>query len=263
MKNETDLNNLEELLKTFKTKEDAIPSEIFRQNTRIRILNQISKGPSLNKNFSLKRNRFFSFRFALALVLILLMVSTGTILAAQSAGPGSGLYPIKIASENAALTLSPSSLKPKIALEIVKRRAGEISSEQNGQLQQGIIRYKNSIDEAKTITPSNQSDINKELSNEEKNLNGLLEQYGNNKEKENQNRVNQNEQKQTNFDEVKPSATEKSPDNGNTENITPKPQASKQPEASPTFNPVENVQKGIENTIHDLTATPSPESQDR
>ncbi len=256
MKNEINLNKLEDILKTLKTYGDASPSEVFKQNARIRILNQISVEPSFETNKN--RKKYFSFRLALALVLLLILIPTGTILAAQSAGPKNKLYPIKIASENIALKLSPPQLKPSIALEIVKRREEEISNQksQNNDMQQEINRYKESIDNAKSVTPSNDSAINNELNTYEKNMDKLI---NNDENGRGQNQVPMEQKSDSSLQ----NSENQNVKGDSTENKNQQPHASKSPESSPTFNPVENVQKGIEDTMHNLTATPTPEPQDR
>ena len=271
MKNEIEFNNLEEILKSLKT--ETSPSAEFRQNARIRILNQISESPK--KEFDYQRNRFFSFRFAFALVLALLVLSSGTILAAQTVGPKSQLFPVKIASENIALGISPTPIKQKLAVEIVKRRAQELSDSQKSgdtqQIQQDITRCKDSLTQAKALVPSSDTNLNSEITSEEKFLNsvagyneGTPAQKGNEKGKEMQDKteiktdvnidlLSPTPQK-SNEESVKSDSTVQTEKKGNDNKGN-----EKMPEASPTFNPVENVQHGVENAIHDLTATPSPQ----
>lgn len=270
MKKEIELNQLEEILKTLKT--ESSPSMEFRENARIRILNQISETPK-TKVYS--KNRFFSFRIALALVLTLLVLSSGTILAAQSVGPKNQLFPVKIASENIALGLSPTPIKQKLAVEIVKRRAQELSDSQKSgdsqQIQEGITRCKNSLNQAKSLVGTSDTNLNSEISSEEKFLNSVegyqeetpVQKGDGEKGTENGNKTEV--KTNVNMDLLSPTPLKsneesvKSDSTVQTENKGKDNQGKgKQPEASPTFDPVENVQHGVENAIHDLTATPSP-----
>ncbi len=198
MKTEIDLDQqLINTLKSLKAEEDANPSVVFRNNAKIRIMNQITEAsPTFEskRNFALFRKP--AFRFAGVLVLLLLVLSTGTILAAQGANPNSQLYPIKLASENAVMAALPNSpLKANVALAIAQRRAEEINSEkQTGnitEIKKGIQRYSQSITSAKSVSNEiNNSNFNRQISEQENNLNKLILEYENKngEGKENQNK---------------------------------------------------------------------------
>ncbi len=197
MKTEIDLDQqLINTLRSLKAEEDANPSVVFRNNAKIRIMNQISEASpafEFKRNFALFRKP--AFRFAGVLVLLFLVLSSGTILAAQGANPNSQLYPIKLASENAVMAALPNSpLKADIALSIAQRRAEEINSEkQTGnitEIKKGIQRYSQSITSAKDISNEiNNSNFNRQISEQENNLNKLILEYesknGDGKEKQN------------------------------------------------------------------------------
>lgn len=168
-------------LHSLKRDEDVNPSVSFRENTKVRLMNLISDQEKVLENkpsFVFIKNPKFAFRLAGIFLIILVFIFTGTILAAQSATPKNQLYPVKLASEEIALKLSPSSsLKANIAVEIVRRRASEIDSEKQkgnkSEIKQGITRYKNSIEEAKKWNPQSL------LRDDEKKLESLTTEYNN------------------------------------------------------------------------------------
>ncbi len=252
MKKETEFDQLESLLRSLKTKEEAVPSMEFRQNAKIRIMNSVSPDTSSVS----ERRSFFSFRLALTLVLILLVLSSGTILAAQSASPKSSLYPIKIASENIALNLSPAPLKAQVAIGIVQRRDQELSKEQktgnSQQIKQGIQRFQESINRAKTVVPEN-STINTQLQTQEEKLNAII----NNQEKRTEKKESTNHEENNNYElrTQSPSFDEISPSPSPTpvgQNINQSNQGQNQ-NLNRETSPLDNIQKGIENAFHNFT----------
>ncbi len=179
-------------LRSFKTNENVNPSVFFRENTKVRLMNLISEEKVLeNKSsFVFIKNPKFAFRLAGAFLIILVFISTGTILAAQSVNPKNSLYPVKLASEDIALKLSPSSFKANVAVEIAKRRGDEIASQEKtnskSEIKHGIKKYKESIDQARILVPSGNTNLNHELEHEESNLDELTNKYKNSGQNENQ-----------------------------------------------------------------------------
>lgn len=99
------------------------PSDTYRTNARIRILNTIISPP----HHHLPRYLGYTFGTALATVVL----SIGTVYAAQSSLPNTPLYPVKVFSEDVALTLSPTkSIKTSVAQTIISRRITEVEAVQ-------------------------------------------------------------------------------------------------------------------------------------
>jgi hypothetical protein len=175
---EKDLINV---LRSLKTDENVNPSVFFRGNTKVRLMNSISKEKPVTEKghgFVFFRNPALAFRTVGILIIIFLILSSGTILAAQSVTPKNKLYPVKLESEQILLNITPfSSWKAKLTVEIVKRRANEIDSEKKSgdkpEIKQGLTRYKNSIENAKKFNHENL------LRSDEENLNSLTTEYNN------------------------------------------------------------------------------------
>lgn len=173
-----------DLLSNLKQDESVNPSVVYKQNTKVRLMNLIADEEKIierKSSFVFIRSPKFAFRLAGVFLIIFIFISTGTILAAQSANPKNTLYPVKLASENIALKLSPTPFKANVAVEIAKRRGSEVTvgkkSENNSEIQQGIEKYKESINQAKIFVPSSNTRLHTELEHEENNLNELTRQY--------------------------------------------------------------------------------------
>lgn len=121
---------LEPLLQTaLNAKEmlDIAPSPEFRERARYQILTEL-------RDIEERKQRRFSLfgwqpRWATAAiaVLVLLIASSGTVAAAGNSMPDQPLYPVKLATENVRLALTPSQLgKAEYYAELVDRRVGEI-----------------------------------------------------------------------------------------------------------------------------------------
>lgn len=120
--------NIEELLRNLKEESAAVPSETFRTNARIRIINTVTNPHPLRASWY-QRPRVLGYTVGTAIATV--VFSVGTVYAAQSSLPNSTLYPIKVFSEQAALTLSPtSSIKTTVVSTIVARRIDEIQAAQ-------------------------------------------------------------------------------------------------------------------------------------
>lgn len=120
--------SLEETLRTMKTMPDAQPRESFRVNARIRILNILEShsvepiGPHV---FTMP---YHIARWAGGLALASALVGGSMVYASQYSKPGSPLYPVKTASEQAALRLAPTKeIKTSVAITVIDRRAEEVN----------------------------------------------------------------------------------------------------------------------------------------
>ena len=260
-------------LRSLKTEENVNPSVIFRENTRTRLMNLISDGTSAPEDkhaFVFFRNPAFAFKTVGIMFLILLILSTGTILAAQSSNPKNTLYPVKLASEEVALALSPASLKGSVAVEIAKRRGDEITLQQKtdskSEIKQGLETYRESINQAKILIPSNNQHLSSELKNEESNLDELTHQYENSKESENR---NNNEQKVKGASDSNNNQSEQNSKQNNSATPIPTQDTGSEKNSEGTRiqnSPSDNIDKTIqeiknstEDNLQFLTATPNPE----
>lgn len=113
------------------------PRPGFRYTARSRLLRTVAARQQLKERGRLKRVFQFSFpnlllRPALSLaILIVLLVATlsaGTVYAAGGALPGDGLYPVKIAVEDARLRLSGEEGDAALYLQFADERLKEIAS---------------------------------------------------------------------------------------------------------------------------------------
>jgi hypothetical protein len=250
-------------LHSLKTNGEFNPSLFFKENTKVRLMNLISdEGKVMEKKpgFVFVKNPKFTFRLAGIFIIILALISTGTILAAQSATPKSQLYPVKLASEEVALKLSPNaSFKADIAVEIAKRRGNEITSEQKSvnksEIKQGIEIYKESIIQAKTLVASDNTHLTNELKNEENNLDELIHMYEDSGQKvkgASDLRVNPQTEEQNNS-EVKLTPTQNRGTDKNGENTII------QNSPSGSFNrTIQDIRDNVEKSVQEITATPSP-----
>jgi len=108
---------------------DIRPRPEFKERARNQILAE------LRDMEERKQRRFSLFGWqprwttAAIAVLVLLMASSGTVAAASNSMPDGRLYPVKLATENARLALTPSALgKVEYYAELVDRRVNEIVS---------------------------------------------------------------------------------------------------------------------------------------
>lgn len=125
MNNTSDIENILRGLK-----EEITPPDTFRANARIRIINTVTNPHPLRVSWY-RRPRVLGYTLGTAIATVVL--SVGTVYAAQTSFPNSTLYPIKVLSEQVALTLSPTeSLKTTVASSIISRRIDEI---QHAQIQ--------------------------------------------------------------------------------------------------------------------------------
>ena len=121
MNNTPDIENILRGLK-----KDAVLSETFRDNARIRILNTVTNPHPLKLSWY-KKPRVLGYTLGTAIATVVL--SIGTVYASQSSLPDSALYPVKVFSEDVALTLSPTqSLKTSVAATIISRRVTEVET---------------------------------------------------------------------------------------------------------------------------------------
>ncbi len=256
-------------LRSFKTNEDVNPSVLFKENTKIRLMNLVSEQEKAAENksgFVFVKNPKFAFRLAGIFLIVLIFISTGTILAAQSANPKNTLYPIKLASEEIALKLSPTpSLKANIAVGIAKRRGDEITIQQNtdskSEIKYGIEKYKESINQAKQIVPSDNTHLTSELKNEEQNLDQLTHRY---EEDSNQDvkgasdtNINSSEQNKEQIrSEIKLPVREQT-----TTQETNREEIRVQSSPSDNFNKtIQDIRDNVEKSVREITDTPSPSS---
>lgn len=91
----------------------------------------------LMQNIRPKRSYIYRHGFAFLTALGLLLIAGGsTILAAQYSTPGSPLYPVKIVTENVALSVTPEKYKPELEKIISERRKKEDLVKENKKVNQ-------------------------------------------------------------------------------------------------------------------------------
>lgn len=163
-----DKKNLEDVLS--KLEKEVLLDPEFKRILREKVLNNFEKEQQRNFPF---------FRFVFAILLLLLIGGGSTVFAAQSSLPGDNLYPIKTASEEALLTLSPSSLKGKVALIVSDRRAEEIKKlneeGKDNEVSNAAIKYKESVGRLRKIDHLSNPEVKEHLSKNKEVLNGLLD----------------------------------------------------------------------------------------
>lgn len=112
------MDTIEQLLKNLK--EEAVVRSDFRTNARIRVINTVSRPHPFP--------RYLGYTVGTAIATAALSVTT--VFAAQTSLPGNPLYPVKVFSEDVALTLSPTkSMKTSVAQTIISRRVTEVEAE--------------------------------------------------------------------------------------------------------------------------------------
>jgi len=120
---------LEPLLKTIAATQEAsriTPSAEFRARARYQFRS------ALNENMTRKRQAAFAWHWRWATVLstvgVLFLISTGSVMAASTTSmPGQPLYQVKLAMEQAQITLTPSSTaKARLYAMLADRRVTEI-----------------------------------------------------------------------------------------------------------------------------------------
>lgn len=166
------MNDLEQLLKDLKT--DTVPSLTFRQNARVRILNTVTTPHPLRMSWY-RKPRVWGYTFGTAIATVTL--SVGTVFAAQSSLPNSALYPVKVLSEQVALTLSPTSFKTAVASTIISRRVEEIEKVQKQgnkkELDQSIANFDEDVATLKKHEGISRSVIENTIAQHEKYVNSL------------------------------------------------------------------------------------------
>src|SRR5690242_13348463 len=148
MNSQLNTPSIEQLLKNMHHIKQAHPSDAFRKNARIRIMNTITT-PRAFKLSWYQKPRVAGYIAGSAIATFIF--SAGTVFAAQSSLPNALLYPIKIASEKVALTLSPStSLKTTVASSIISRRIDELKEAQKSgnekAIDESITNFNNELD---------------------------------------------------------------------------------------------------------------------
>lgn len=96
---------------------------------------------------------FFVRRIALA-VLFLALIFTGVVTTSQAAAPGDFLYPVKVASQNLYAKISGDYQKP------IENRTQDVvksSSGQDGNLDEAIKSYENTLNQSKNQAQDSQS----------------------------------------------------------------------------------------------------------
>lgn len=165
--------NLEDLLKQMKTSSAAQPGPVFAVNTRIRVLNQLKNVRPVH----ISRRHSFSYhivRFAGGGLLAASLLGGTLVYAAQYSTPGSPLYPVKTASEQAALLLAPTEqLKTNVATAVIDRRAAEATDMTlhgtTKEANQAVSSFRTTVSELEHTTGVNAQTINAHIE-EHKNL---------------------------------------------------------------------------------------------
>lgn len=155
--------SLERLLRSLRDDPHAIPSESFRTNARIRILNRIRIGHTPEQSPSWIRR---TWQATLATLAMPALLGVGVVVAAQSSNPHDTLYPVKIASEKAALMLAPApQIKTDVATTIIDRRAQEIKHAQGDtqEIQERIQTYKETVHTMQKTQDIEEKEVNKHI----------------------------------------------------------------------------------------------------
>lgn len=132
MINKANLIQKKELIKflnSLKGADWAKPSDSFKHNARIRLLNIITDQTRRQEPTYLRPvgKLLKSWRLATVFGLILFFLSSASVIAAQSSLPGDKLYPLKIASEQALLAVTPfQAWKIRLASNFANRRLEEM-----------------------------------------------------------------------------------------------------------------------------------------
>lgn len=177
------VSSLEQILASLKETAEVNPDPTFRRNAGIRLLNRISAGKQVP--VSQKYTGFFAkpFQLAFACLMVFLVGGAGTVFAAQSSLPTDTLYPVKQASEQTLLGLTPSPWKGEVALAIADRRADElkklITLGKNNQIATAVADYAQSIKQVEATDNVPQSVIDAHVAIHQQVLNQVLQQVPN------------------------------------------------------------------------------------
>lgn len=157
--------NIKTMLTSMKHDASASPSASFRANARIRILNTVTNKPSGKPVW---HTRPKAWGYAVGSILATLVLTTGVVYAAQSSSPNTVLYPVKVLSEQAALTLSPTkSVKTTVAATIISRRIREVEQTQKEgtkkEVEQSITNLNTEIKNIRQLHDVSQTVISKTL----------------------------------------------------------------------------------------------------
>lgn len=142
--------SLEELLRSMKTMPDASIDDSFRKNAKIRILNVAVHTMPAPKLHGLAWISYHISRLVSGTFVASLLVGGSLVYAAQYSKPGSPLYAVKTASEQAALQLAPTNkIKTSVAATVVDRRAEEVgelkTSGTKQEVNQAIFEYHDTV----------------------------------------------------------------------------------------------------------------------
>lgn len=167
MNNQT--HDIEKILLSLKNNPESRPTAGFRTNARIRILNTIASAPMPIPS-PIHRPIWVTYAFRFAVLAFFLI--GGTVYAAQSSNPNDILFPVKVLSERAALTLSPTkTTKTTVANTIIQRRAGELEqAQQNGnkeEIRQTVTSYESTVSEIRNNSHVSRDEIEREVKKHE------------------------------------------------------------------------------------------------
>lgn len=162
-------NQLETLLKNLKHDEEVRPSATFRTNARIRILNVVAQSKATSP---VVHYRPAVLRYAVLFACVVFLLLGGTVYAAQSSGPNDTLFPVKILSERAALTLSPTeALKTDVAVTIIDRRASENEqAKKDGNTeeeQRAVTNFRSAVTQIRNTHRIDQEEVEQEIQKHE------------------------------------------------------------------------------------------------
>jgi len=144
--------DLESFLHTMSRFKQAVPDPSYRNNARIRILNQLD-GSTHSHAYPYHVSIGVFFRRLAALGSAFALLGTGMVYASQSSAPGNALYPVKRASEKVASSLAPTEqLKTTVVTGVIDRRAEEISHAEDAHdehaVEKAVVEYKKAVTEA-------------------------------------------------------------------------------------------------------------------
>ncbi len=139
--------SLEDILRTMKTIPEAAPRATFQENARIRLMNTafIGRRASILERIHLT---YHIARLVGGFALASVFVGGAVVYAAQYSKPGNPLYPIKTASEQAALHLAPTTgLKTSVATILIDRRVQEVTDGRDDRTSEDVERAVSSFND--------------------------------------------------------------------------------------------------------------------
>ena len=163
---------LEHVLRQMKNMPEAQPDKGFRVNAKVRVLNVAGSWVSPTPGGWWRRVQYQISRAAIGGTLGVALMGTSVVYAAQFSSPGSALYPVKVASEDVALTLAPTKhLKTTVATTVIDRRAKEVeelkSTGSTGDVSHAISDFRDTVDRAEHLSGVDSDEVARHIKEHE------------------------------------------------------------------------------------------------